>query len=66
MEKPVKERRRMSQMSLLDSAIRTLSQLASSRDSLTRSLASRVLADLQTLRLQIPIRRQHDGKSDVK
>jgi hypothetical protein len=63
MEKPVKERRRLSQIGLLDSAIRTTSQLAASRDLTTRSLANRVLGDLQQLRSEIPVRRLVDFKT---
>lgn len=60
---PVVERRRMSHGSLLDSAIRMVSQLSASGDLQTRSLANRAMADLQKLRHQIPQRRQLDSKA---
>jgi len=70
MEKPIKERRRTSYMSLLDSAIRSTSQLAASKDMATRSLANYVLGDLQQLRSELPKRRLVDsryrGKADGK
>jgi hypothetical protein len=66
MEKPEDDRRRMSQAGLLDSAIRTLSQLSTSADMTTRALAMRALADLQQVRRQVPSRRAHDRATHVR
>ena len=63
MEKPVKDRRRMSRTGLLESAIRTACELAAGHDLKTRYLANRLLADLQQLQRDMPMRRQSDVKS---
>jgi hypothetical protein len=66
MEKPDKERRTMSLGGLLDSAIRSIGQLTSSSDLITRTLAGRALADIQRARRQIPMRRKQDQTSRVR
>ncbi|RJG04108.1 hypothetical protein [Noviherbaspirillum sedimenti] len=58
---PVKERRRMSQAGLLDSAIRMVAQLTTSNDLHTRTIANRAMADLQKMRHEMPKRRQFDS-----
>lgn len=58
----VKERRRVNQTDLIDTAIRSANQLFTSKDHATRSAASRVLGDLQKIRAVIPHRRLDDGK----
>lgn len=60
MDKPENDRRRISQAGLLDSAIRSLSQLSTSGDMMTRSLASRALVDVQQVRRMVPSRRASD------
>lgn len=60
---PIKDRRRMSQAGLLDSAIRMVAQLTASRDLQTRTIANRAMADLQKLRHEMPKRRQLDATS---
>jgi folate-dependent tRNA-U54 methylase TrmFO/GidA len=61
--KTVKERRHMSQAGLLDSAMRTLGQLAVSNDMTTRTLAGRALADIKRARQMVPMRRMLDKTS---
>jgi hypothetical protein len=61
--KVVKERRHMSQAGLLDSAMRTLGQLAVSNDMTTRTLAVRALADIKRARQMVPMRRTLDKTS---
>jgi hypothetical protein len=61
MDKIDKERRRVSQSGVLDSSIRMMGQLLVSGDMNVRSLANRILADLQKLRREIPARRENDG-----
>jgi hypothetical protein len=63
MNEQIKERRRVSQSSLLDTAMRSANQLFSSKDTSTRTAASRVLSDLQKLRAEMPHRRQDDAGS---
>jgi hypothetical protein len=64
MSEPIKERRRVSYSTLLESAMRSANQLFSSKDAVARSAASRVLSDLQKLRAEMPSRRQDDdGKT---
>jgi hypothetical protein len=63
MDKEVKERRRISQTGLIDAAMRSANQLFSSKDSMARTAASRVLGDLQKLRAEMHRRRQDDDKS---
>lgn len=60
------DRRRFSQGGLLDSAIRTISQLCNSPDLATRSLAIRALADIQQVRRQVPTRREYDRKTRIR
>jgi hypothetical protein len=60
MNMPFKERRRLSQSGLLDSAIRLLAVLASSGSSMDRSRANQALMYLQQLRRELPTRRQSD------
>jgi hypothetical protein len=62
MDQPIKERRRTSYSGLLESAIRSLTKLASSRDSMTKALANQALSDLLQLRRELPARRQFDSK----
>ncbi len=59
-----KERRRVCYSDLVDNAIRSTNQLFATRDANTRNSASRVLADLQKLRAEIPKRRQDDPKDN--
>jgi hypothetical protein len=66
MDKPENDRRRMSQAGLLDSAIRSLSQLSTSPDMTTRSLAARALADIQQVRRQVPTRRALDREARAR
>jgi hypothetical protein len=66
MDKPENDRRRMSQAGLLDSAIRTLSQLSTSADMTTRALAGRALADIQQARRQVPMRRALDREARAR
>lgn len=66
MDKPENERRRVSQAGLLDSAIRTLSQLLASPDLNTRSLAIRAIADVQKVRKMVPTRRVHDCETRIR
>jgi hypothetical protein len=66
MDKPENERRRMSQAGLLDSAIRSLSQLATSADMTTRALAARALADIRQVRRQVPTRRALDREARAR
>ena len=61
MSEEIKERRRVNQSDLLDTAMRSANQLFSSKDVATRSAASRVLGDLQKLRAEIPKRRLEDS-----
>jgi hypothetical protein len=63
MNEQTKERRRVSQSSLVDTAMRSASQLFASKDVSTRSAASRVLSDLQKLRAEMPSRRQDDARN---
>ncbi len=60
------ERRHISYSATLDSAIRSASQLFSSKDAMTRSSANRVIADLQKMRGTMPARRQDDNNFDVR
>jgi hypothetical protein len=62
-DKTAVERRKMSHAGLLDSAISIAHQLASSRDPVTSSLASRMLGDLMRLRRELPVRRLIDRNS---
>ncbi len=57
MEDTPKERRHLSHHALIDSAIRSSKQLASSSDIMTRSLANRMFAELTQLRRDLPNRR---------
>ena len=66
MEDPVNDRRRTSYAGLLDSAIRSITKLASSSDSMTRTFANQALADLVKLRRVMPSRRQFDTNKDGK
>lgn len=66
MEKPDKDRRTMSLGGLLDSAIRALSQLTSSSDLNTRTLAGQAMADIQRARRQVPMRRKQDSTSRIR
>jgi hypothetical protein len=63
MNEKTKERRRVSHVSLVDTAMRSANQLFASKDANTRSAASRVLSDLQKLRAEMPNRRQDDGRN---
>lgn len=65
MNELTKDRRRVSYSNLLESAMRSANQLFSSKDSVARSAASRVLSDLQKLRAEMPSRRKDDD-SKVK
>jgi len=60
MNKVNEDRRRISLGGLLDSAIRTLTQLIASNDMNTRTLAIRALAEVQQARRLVPSRRVHD------
>jgi hypothetical protein len=60
MNEPLKERRRISYVSLVESAMRSANQLFASKDAAARSAASRVLSDLQKLRTEMPARRRDD------
>ena len=62
MKEQIIERRRISYSSLLDTAMRSASQLFVLKDPVARSSASRVLSDLQKLRGEMPRRRQSDGE----
>ena len=66
MEDPVNDRRRTSYAGLLDSAIRSITKLATSNDPITRTFANQALSDLIKLRRQMPSRRQHDTNKDAK
>ena len=60
------DRRRISLGGLLDSAVRTLTQLMSSNDMNTRTLAIRALADVQQARRLVPSRREHDRTARMR
>lgn len=60
MNNAVNERRRLSRTGLLDSAIRTLSLLATTGDLRSRALVNQALGNLQQLRREFPTRREHD------
>jgi hypothetical protein len=63
MNKPIEERRRASLTGLLDSAIRTINQLAQSPDNNTRMLAGQAIGSLQRMRSMLPARRELDRKT---
>jgi hypothetical protein len=60
MDELIKDRRRVSYSNLLESAMRSANQLFSSKDTVARSAAGRVLSDLQKLRAEMPSRRKDD------
>jgi hypothetical protein len=60
MDEMIKDRRRVSYSNLVESAMRSANQLFSSKDTVARSAASRVLSDLQKLRAEMPSRRKDD------
>lgn len=62
MDEPLKERRVLSQASVLDSAMRTVGQLVSSADLNTRNIAFRALAEIKKARKLVPARRKDDLK----
>lgn len=63
MDEQIKDRRRISQAGLIDAAMRSANQLFSSKDTMARAAASRVLGDLQKLRAEMHHRRRDDDKS---
>jgi hypothetical protein len=62
MNKPIEERRRASLTGLLDSAIRTINQLAQSPDNNTRMLAGQAIGSLQRMRSMLPARQQKNER----
>lgn len=63
MDQPIKERRRLSQSGLLETAIRSAARLVSAQDATTRALANQMLSALMQLRRTMPQRRQADLKT---
>lgn len=62
MEQQQEERRRLSNVGLIDSIMNTLGQLTTSQDLMTRSIAARAMNDLRRLREGMPSRRSNDRK----
>jgi hypothetical protein len=65
LEDTPKERRHLSHLALVDSAIRSSKQLAASGDILARSLGNRLFSDLTQLRRQMPHRRSNENPLDL-
>jgi hypothetical protein len=63
MDQPIKERRRLSQSGLLETAIRSAARLVSAQDATTRALVNQMLSALMQLRRTLPQRRQADLKT---